>query len=164
VSTHLEPWQEEDEPLLHRLLGDPAMMEHLGGPETPEKIAERQQRYLRGTVEEPCFRIVDGGEAVGWIGFWITEFEGEGIYETGWSVVPEAQGRGVAGRATALGLDYIRAHGSQASVHAFPEVTNAASNAICRKAGFELVGAKDLEYPPGHPMVCNDWRVLLRGA
>ena len=28
----VEPWGEDDLPLLHRLLGDPAMMEHLGGP------------------------------------------------------------------------------------------------------------------------------------
>ena len=28
----IEPWGEDDLPLLDRLLGDPAMMEHLGGP------------------------------------------------------------------------------------------------------------------------------------
>ena len=76
--------------------------------------------------------------------------------------MPEAQGRGIATRAARLGLDHVRGHGTRASAHAFPEVTNAASNAICRKAGFELLGPKDLEYPPGNPMVCNDWRADLR--
>ena len=44
----LRPWLEGDLPLLERLMGDPAMTEHLGGPETPEKIRERHERYLRG--------------------------------------------------------------------------------------------------------------------
>jgi len=37
----LEPWGSGDLPLLERLMGDPRMTEHLGGPESPEKIAER---------------------------------------------------------------------------------------------------------------------------
>ncbi len=36
---------EGDLELLEKLLGDPAMMEHLGGSESPEKIADRQRRY-----------------------------------------------------------------------------------------------------------------------
>ena len=37
----LEPWTENDLPLLSRLQGDPRMMTFLGGVEHPEKIAER---------------------------------------------------------------------------------------------------------------------------
>jgi pyruvate/2-oxoglutarate dehydrogenase complex dihydrolipoamide dehydrogenase (E3) component len=33
----LEPWGSGDLPLLERLMGDPRMTEHLGGPESPEK-------------------------------------------------------------------------------------------------------------------------------
>jgi RimJ/RimL family protein N-acetyltransferase len=40
-------------------------------------------------------------------------------------------------------------------------VDNAASNALCRKLGFVLVGETDVEYPPGHMMRCNDWRIDL---
>ncbi|WP_410962534.1 GNAT family N-acetyltransferase, partial [Salmonella sp. SAL4358] len=47
VDLILRPWSEEDLPLLEKLLGDPAMMEHLGGPETPEQILRRHQRYMR---------------------------------------------------------------------------------------------------------------------
>jgi len=32
---------------LERLMGDPNMTEHLGGPETPEKLRERNDRYAR---------------------------------------------------------------------------------------------------------------------
>jgi hypothetical protein len=43
----LQAWPEADLPLLERLLGDPDMMTHLGGPESPEQILQRHQRYLR---------------------------------------------------------------------------------------------------------------------
>jgi RimJ/RimL family protein N-acetyltransferase len=49
-------------------------------------------------------------------------------------------------------------------MHAFPNVDNEASNAICRKLGFELLEAREFEYPKGHLMTCNDWRLDLRGA
>ena len=39
-----------------------------------------------------------------------------------------------------------------------PSVTNAASNALARAAGFTLVGTVDLEFR-GHLLQCNDWVV-----
>ena len=135
------------------------MMEHLGGPETPEKIAERQGRYEQRSDQ---FKIVADGEGVGWVGFWEREHLGQTVYEMGWSVVPEAQGRGIASEATRLALVEARAAGGPRFVHASPDAENAASNAICRKAGFELLGAYDDEYPPGTPRRLNDWRFDLR--
>jgi len=41
----IEPWGAGHLALLEELLGDPAMMEFLGGPESAEKLAERQRRY-----------------------------------------------------------------------------------------------------------------------
>jgi RimJ/RimL family protein N-acetyltransferase len=46
-------------------------------------------------------------------------------------------------------------------MHAFPSVTNPPSNAICRKLGFTLMGEYDFEYPVGHLLRCNDWRLDL---
>jgi RimJ/RimL family protein N-acetyltransferase len=48
-----------------------------------------------------------------------------------------------------------------ASIHAYPNVDNAPSNAICRKAGFTLLGPAEFEYPKGHWMTCNDWALEL---
>ena len=45
--------------------------------------------------------------------------------------------------------------------HAYPSVDNGPSNAICRKLGFELLGAEEFEYPKGHWMRCNDWSLEL---
>jgi len=47
-------------------------------------------------------------------------------------------------------------------MHAFPNVDNAPSNAICRKLGFELLKACEFEFPKGHFMTCHDWRLDLR--
>jgi RimJ/RimL family protein N-acetyltransferase len=50
-------------------------------------------------------------------------------------------------------------------VHAYPSIDNSPSNAICRRLGFELMGDDEFEYPKGHFMRCNDWRLdLEQGA
>lgn len=152
--------------LLEKLLGDPEMTKYLGGPESPEKLAERQARYERLPAfgKGQMFKIVDEetGEAVGSVGYWEKDWRGEQVYETGWSVLTEFQGRGIAGQATAQAIEKARSEGKHRFLHAFPSVDNAPSNAICRKLGFTLLEALDFEYPPGNPIRCNDWRLDLR--
>ena len=168
AKVRLEEWADGDLPLLRRLLGDPEMTKHLGGPESEEKLRERQGRYerIRWTGIGRMFKIVDSstGEGVGSVGYWEKEWRDEQVYETGWSVLPEFQGRGIAGAATAQAIEAARAENKHRWLHAFPSVDNAPSNAICRKLGFELLGPFDFEYPPGHPMRCNDWRLDLLNA
>ena len=72
-----------------------------------------------------------------------------------------AQGRGVATAATRLAIEAARESGRHRAMHAFPNVENAPSNAICAKLGFTLLGAQEFEFPPGHAMRCNDWRLDL---
>jgi RimJ/RimL family protein N-acetyltransferase len=156
VEVRLEAWGPDDLLLLERLVGDPAMMEHLGGPESPDKIRERQGRYER---TDTAFKVVDAesGEGIGWVGYW----ESNDAWEVGWAVVPEHQGKGVASAATAQALELTREDGRFRFVHAFPDVHNAASNAICRKLGFAFVGEEDGEYPVGHPRRFANWRYDL---
>jgi len=167
MSIRLEPWGEGDLPLLTRLLGDPAMTEHLGGPESPEKLAERQARYVKlgAPGEGRMYKIVDAtpGEGIGSVGYWESEWEGETVYEAGWSVLPESQGRGVAREATILVIALAAAELTHRFLHAFPSVDNEPSNAICRGLGFTLLGPVDVEYPRGRQMRSNDWRLDLRG-
>jgi RimJ/RimL family protein N-acetyltransferase len=153
----IAPWSEDDLELLRALVGDPAMMAHLGGPETDEKIAERNRRYAR--MSDSAYKIVQAGVGVGWVGYWARDWLGEEIYETGWSVVPAFQGRGLA---TAAMRDLIPLVPPDRVLAAFPSVDNAPSNGVCRKLGFTLHGARDVEYPPGHPLRVNDWRLDLR--
>ncbi len=162
----LEPWSEEDAGLL-RALNAPELTAHLGGPETGEQLARRHRRYVAMSAADPgagrMFRIVllPEGTAVGGIGFWAQTWDGEPVYETGWTVLPGFQGRGVATSATRAVIAEARATGLRRHLHAFPSSDNAASNAVCRKAGFEPRGERDFEYPPGRPMRCNDWRLDL---
>jgi RimJ/RimL family protein N-acetyltransferase len=161
AAVRLVPWGEDDLWLVERLMGEPAMTEHLGGPESPEKLADRQRRYAQ--PGSGMFKIVEEetGEAVGSVGFWDKDWRGETVYEIGWSVLPEHQGRGIAGEATALAIELVRAEGKHRYVHAFPSVDNAPSNAICRKLGFTLLGECDFDFPPGNQMRCNDWQLEL---
>jgi RimJ/RimL family protein N-acetyltransferase len=159
AEVRIEPWGTGDLALLAQLVGDPAMMEHLGGPESEEKIAERQGRY-----EQPgsgMFKILCDGEGCGSVGFWEREWRDRTVWETGWSVIPPFQGRGIAVAATELVLARARETGEHRFVHAFPAVDNPASNAICRRLGFTLLEVCRFEYPPGNWMECNDWQLDL---
>ncbi|MFB7371667.1 GNAT family N-acetyltransferase [Streptomyces sp. NPDC056222] len=162
----LEPWSVDDFGLL-RAMNAPELMEHLGGPETEEALVKRHRRYVdlsaSGTSAGRMFRIVLLPEevVVGSIGFWEQTVDERPVYETGWTVLPGFQGRGVATAATRAVAELARAARSHRFLHAFPSTDNGPSNAVCRKAGFELLGARDFEYPPGHPLRCNDWRLDL---
>jgi len=156
----LRAWRPDDLELLERLLGDPAMMKHLGGPETPEHLRSRLVQYLELKPQDGRMYVVTVGpdaEPAGSVGYWWHEAGEVPSLETGWSVLPEFQRRGVATRAMERCLELVAAHTDQPAIHAYPTVDNVASNALCRRLGFRLLGAIDFEYPKGHPIVCNDW-------
>jgi RimJ/RimL family protein N-acetyltransferase len=155
----LRPWAEGDLPLLERTVGDPEMTRFLGGAETPAKIRERHMRYLSmGDADAGRMLVIMAGAApAGTHGYWKRQEDGRPVWETGWFVLAEFQGRGIATRATQLMVDMARADAPERPIHAYPSVDNGASNAVCRKAGFRLIGPVDFEYPPGHPMRCNNW-------
>jgi RimJ/RimL family protein N-acetyltransferase len=165
VTVRLEPWGEGDLPLLEKTVGDPEMMVYLGGAESAEKMAERQVKFegLADSGTGRMFKIVDEdtGEPVGSVGYWDKDWRDQEVYETGWSVLPAFQGRGIAVEATTQAIARAKSDGKHRYLHAFPAVENAPSNAICRKLGFTLLGAQEFEYPPGNFMQCNDWRLDL---
>lgn len=165
VDVLLQPWSEEDLPLLQKLLGDPAMMVHLGGPESPEQIARRHQRYLQLPETDHMFRIVSGStsEPLGSIGYWEKTWRDRLVYETGWLILPAYQGQGIATKAGQALIEHACREHRHRFLHAFPSVSNAASNAICRKLGFSLLEECEFEYPPGSFMQINDWQMELFG-
>jgi RimJ/RimL family protein N-acetyltransferase len=165
VQVRIEQWAQRDLDLL-RATNVPAMKEHLGGPETEDQVLARHQRYLAiggsGTGRMFSIMLLPERRGVGTIGFWERDWREQTVYETGWSVLAPFQGRGIAAAATAAVLESARAEEKHRYVHAFPSVDNPASNAICRKLSFVLLGESDFEFPPGHAMRCNDWRFDLR--
>jgi RimJ/RimL family protein N-acetyltransferase len=155
----IEPWTDADLPVL-QAQNTPEMTRYLGGPESDEKLLDRHRRYVAGC---DMFRIVLLPEraVVGSTGYWEKSWQGEDVYETGWAVLPGYQGRGIALAAVRAVVARAAAEGTRRSLHAYPSVDNGPSNAVCRKAGFELLAVCDFEYPPGHPLRCNDWRLDL---
>lgn len=161
----LRPWAEGDLWLVERFMGDPEMTQYLGGPETPEKLRNRHERYLRMNDfnDGRIYVIVVGSDhtPAGSIGYWEHDWQGQTVWETGWNILPEFQGQNLATLGTLAIIEKIRANGKHRYLHAFPSVENGASNAICRKAGFAFMGENEFEYPNDHFMLGNDWRFDL---
>ena len=82
-SIYLEPWGPGDLTLLQEMLSDPEMTKHIGGPEDPESIAERQRGYEHDPRQS---KIVDDatGAAAGWVGYWELHWRDEQVFEIGW--------------------------------------------------------------------------------
>jgi RimJ/RimL family protein N-acetyltransferase len=167
-TVQIQSWSEDDLALDQQMLGDPEMTRYLGGPESAEHIAQRHAHKLRlpDSGAGRMFKIVlqATGEAVGSVGYWENSWHGEDIYEIGWLVLTAFQGQGIASAATAQAIVHAKADGKHPFLHAFPSVENGPSNGICRKLGFMLVEAFEAEYPKGHFMQCNDWRLDLLGG
>ena len=160
TDVEIMPLSYRDLDLLRRA-NTPELMDQLGGPETDEQVIARHERYLNlardGAGQQ--FRIVIPGhpEGVGIVGYWRHEWQGEPALESGWSVEVEYRGQGIAPAAARALLDAARAAGETLPVHAYPRVDNAASNAVCRKAGFRLLGPLAFEVTRGRVLQTNDW-------
>jgi RimJ/RimL family protein N-acetyltransferase len=107
-------------------------------------------------------RIIPDGSDVpaGTVAIFRSSHDGEDIYEIGWMILPEFQGRGLASRAVHEMLERARNERRFGRLHAFSGVTNGASNRICEKNGFTNVGEADIEFS-GRPLRSNHWRIDL---
>jgi RimJ/RimL family protein N-acetyltransferase len=164
MKVQIESWTDADLDLL-RHANAPEMTDHTGGPETEEQLLKRHKRYvdIAGTGTGRMFRVLllPDLEVVGSIGYWERLWRDEIVYETGWSVLPPFQGRGIAVAAALAAADAAAAEQKHRYLHAFPSVGHPASNAVCRKAGFTFIAECDFEYPPGSIIRSNDWRFDL---
>lgn len=154
----LRRWTDADVPVLERA-NTPEMTALLGGPEDAWQLHRRHERYLRGwdcgTPQMFTVRDADG-RGIGSVGWWESRYAGRDVYELGWVVLPEYQGRGVAGAAALLAVADAAEHGDGRDLMACPPVENAASNGVCRAAGFTLASTEDTEFR-GVAMTLNYW-------
>ncbi len=166
TTVRLEPYAETDFELLRRT-NEPAMRTELGAPESDDQLERRHHRYVAlgaaGEGEGQMYRIIAEPDDIsaGIIGFWQSQQGGATVYESGWSVLPELQGRGIATQAARAVVQRATAAGQHRFLHAYPKTDHAASNGVCRRAGFILGEELDFEYPPGHQIRSNDWYVDL---
>ncbi|MGX4692453.1 GNAT family N-acetyltransferase [Streptomyces sp. JNUCC 63] len=140
------------------------MTAHLGGPEDEDQLTARHRRYLAPEAGR-MYRVVraDDGETVGATGFWERAWRGGTAWETGWGGVPRLSGAGAGGAGGAGRRGRGAGRRRHRYPHAFPKTEHAASDAVCRRAGFTLLGPVDFEYPKGGRITSNDWRVDLAG-
>ncbi|MFD8598566.1 GNAT family N-acetyltransferase [Kitasatospora sp. NPDC059646] len=145
-----------------RMRCDPVMMAELGGPLPAGGMAEKVRLDVERTAADDWWvrMIVPDGAApevvAGTVALWPHEEGGEAISEIGWMVLPEFQGRGLAGRAVREVLEAAGADGRWGRVHAFPGVANGASNGLCRALGFELLGERGTVFA-GRLLRTNHW-------
>lgn len=154
----LRPYSSQDLDLTVALESDPDVMGHLGGPRTYDDAVRLHETRLAGVARgDLYFTIIPDGSTrpVGIVAIWETVWQGATIHELGGMLLPRYQLRGLPGPAFALAVRHARDKGI-ARLHAFPAVTNGASNALMRKLGFTRIGECDLDYE-GSPLRCNHW-------
>ncbi|WNV86507.1 GNAT family N-acetyltransferase [Umezawaea sp. Da 62-37] len=157
----LRVWDEGDLGLLRELnAGTPTA---LGGPESDDAVVDRHRRYTELSTQDSgrMYVVLRGTSTAGSIGFWEKQWQDEAVYETGWHVLPEFRGQGVAAHAAVEIARIATDLGTRKELHAFPPVDNPPSIAVCRKAGFASRGVHDFEYPKGTWIRCEDWWLPL---
>ena len=140
---------------------DAGMMSELGGPLPRSEAPALHRRRLEGIANGDWWlKIVPdpAGAVAGTIGIWRSNPDGEDLHEIGWMVLPDFQGRGIATEALKLLLTRARSEPRFSRVHAFPGVSNGASNALCRRFGFTKVEERDFEFR-GSVLRCNHWEL-----
>ncbi|HEX3678911.1 MAG TPA: GNAT family N-acetyltransferase [Galbitalea sp.] len=148
-----------------RMRCDPAMMAELGGPLPRNGIEAKLDTDVRKTRADDYWvsMIVPDLAApdivAGTVGLWSHE-DGDdaGLTEIGWMVLPEFQGQGYAKRAVRAVLERARDDGRWGVVHAYPGVSKAASNALCRSVGFTFGGERTVPFA-GRELHTNHWLI-----
>jgi RimJ/RimL family protein N-acetyltransferase len=144
----LRPLTRDDGWLYERIYTEPEMWAELGGI-VEQEMATKLERDVASVEADRHWVLVivsEDGTAVGTVSLWDHEWDGEAIDEVGWMVLPEHQGRGFASAGLAEALRRADAADRWRVLHAFPATTNAASNALCRRHGFDLRGPLDYVY------------------
>lgn len=147
-----------------RMRCDPAMMAELGGALPREGMEAKVQRDVAAAASDRAWICMivpdpaDRGTVAGTVTLWSREEYAQVMSEIGWMVLPEFQGKGLAKTAVRALLKRARDAERWGLVHAFPGVTNAASNAICRALGFTLVGQETVDFADRW-LRTNHWRI-----
>jgi len=155
------PYSDADLALTEALECDPEVMRELGGPVAREDIPRIHRMRVKTVAEGSWwFTIVPDppGPAAGAIGIWDSTWEGSDIHEVGWMVLPEFQGQGIATGALDMLLARARSDPAYRRIHAFPGVSNAPSNALCRRFGFTNTGEHEIKFRD-RTLRCNHWEL-----
>jgi RimJ/RimL family protein N-acetyltransferase len=162
----LVPYSEEHFDLTKALECDPEMMRELGGPTDPEDIPRVHRMRVETVANGEWYFVIvpePAGPPAGAIGIWESKFRDKPIHEVGWMVLPAFQGRGIASEALRTIIDRARPDPRYNRIHAFPGVTNAPSNALCRRAGFKHIEECEVRFRD-RPLRVNHWELDVSGT
>jgi RimJ/RimL family protein N-acetyltransferase len=143
---------------------DPGMMAELGGPLPREGIEAKVRIDVDDCVAGRAWVLMivpdeaHPHEVAGSVVLWSHAPDGDELSEIGWMVLPAFQGRGLGKAAVYAVLSRARQESRWGVVHAFPGVSNAASNGICRTLGFTLVGEQQVTFGD-RILHSNHWRI-----
>jgi RimJ/RimL family protein N-acetyltransferase len=138
----------------------PEVLAFLGGPQSPEKIAESFDRMREAQAQgRPSFYMMalkDGGEMVGRCGLATIDPEQapdalRGQIQIGWTVCPDHWGKGYASEAARMWLAIAFERHDAPAVYAQTSERNKASWRIMQKLGMRRLAELDYEdpdYPP----------------
>jgi RimJ/RimL family protein N-acetyltransferase len=157
----LRPYSDDDLALTQALELDPEMMRELGGPADPADVLRVHRLRVELVANGGWWFVIvpePSGGAAGTIGIWESEITDSPIHEIGWMVLPEFQGRGIASEALAMIVERARSDPRFSRIHAFPGVTNAPSNALCRRAGFVHTEEREVRFRD-RPLRVNHWEL-----
>lgn len=150
----------DDVDLYIRMRCDPVMMAELGGPLPREGMADKVRRDVAdATADRAWIKMIlpdESDTVAGSVVLWRHEDSTPPLSETGWMVLPEFQGRGIAKTAVRMLLERAREDGRWGIVHAYPKTTNKPSNGICRSLGFTFAGEFDGEWQ-GRKLRSSHW-------
>lgn len=164
VTVRLRNVEPGDLDIYVRMRCDPVMMAELGGPLPREGIEAKVLSDVEATASGSTWVLMiqpdqaDPATVAGSVVLWSHAEHAEPISEIGWMVLPEFQGRGLGKAAVHALLQRARHEDRWGIVHAFPGITNAPSNGICRTLGFTLIGEQDVDFSD-RLLRTNHWRI-----
>jgi RimJ/RimL family protein N-acetyltransferase len=149
----LREWDEADEGRFYAIMNTPAVMQHLGGVQTPEgwrQAFERLRLYQREFGH--TFWIVEdkaSGEILGFCGLKLVNSPGAGdelagTPEIGWRLRESAWGKGIAKEAAVAALDLAFGRFGYERVIAMTIPANVESQGLMKRLG--MTRAEDLDF------------------
>jgi RimJ/RimL family protein N-acetyltransferase len=158
----LRPWRAADRDDYAEMCRSPAVMRHLGGPNTPEEVDAALARNARCQAEHGhCFWALErreDGAFLGFCGLRIVDDPARPVHgdvEIGWRLREDAWGQGFAKEAARASVDWAWAHLAAPRVIAFTVPANSASWGLMERLGMTRRADLDFDHPafaPGHPL------------
>ena len=160
-TTLLRPWRAADAPVLAAAWRDPVIRDRLRVPEPSNEaaasrwISQREHAWAEGRSVDLAVADALSGQVIGEVGLSRLDPVRRAAL-VGWWIAESWRGRGRAGEAVRLVLDWALTEGPLQAVMAEIDSDNPASAAVARRAGMRRVepppgraGMRRVEPPPG---------------